>query len=515
MIDRTGRLALDAAVPPDGSLRSPEANPPALLEIGRSTEGRSIRAYVSGPARAELSILVVAGQHGDEPWAREAARRWLRERSEVEPGACPIDHFARLAVVPDANPDAAARGGRRNARGIDLNRDHLELVSDEARAIHALVSSFRPNLVVDLHNYPPRRRHLIARDLSIDADVQVGFPTHPAVRTALGPLEYAALEHDVRAELARSGFRSTGYTLFQESGRARPGSQQIGDARNGLALRFGVPTVLLEGRDPGRHATESDAERTVRAQQLALTCIVRWAQRHERILALGPPVPSVGDTVPIRARWERATGSRTFVFRRAGSGERLAVPWTEYVDRVRVLRTVALPRAYAVRIDARGLRATLERHEVDGELVGRGRPALVETPATEAAIARPRERVLDLNGYVVYSVHQRAGRALAVWLEPGSRYRLDRSAKAGGPQGETERPEVVRVLLPDYPAAVPPPGGRQALPSPDAHLRASRSSEDHPSLCSVGEPASPATLPGVRRVIGHRRGRGVNRGLPA
>jgi hypothetical protein len=42
-------------------------------------------------------------------------------------------------------------GFRTNARGLDLNRDHLKLDSAEARALVALVNAWRPHLHVDNH----------------------------------------------------------------------------------------------------------------------------------------------------------------------------------------------------------------------------------------------------------------------------------------------------------------------------------------------------------------------------
>jgi hypothetical protein len=57
-----------------------------------------------------------------------------------------------LHAVPMLNPDGAERFQRRNAQGIDINRDALLLQSPEGRALKALRDRFDPPLGFNLHN---------------------------------------------------------------------------------------------------------------------------------------------------------------------------------------------------------------------------------------------------------------------------------------------------------------------------------------------------------------------------
>ena len=82
--------------------------------LGRSLEGRPVIAYQLGDPASPRKVLVVGCIHGDEG-AGIAILDRLRQLGVL----AGID----LWLVPDANPDGHAAGTRRNARGVDLNRN--------------------------------------------------------------------------------------------------------------------------------------------------------------------------------------------------------------------------------------------------------------------------------------------------------------------------------------------------------------------------------------------------------
>ena len=100
-------LAVVAALP------APAAAESVLL--GRSTQGREIRAVRLGDPAAERRALVVGAIHGNET-AGMRVTRMLRKRISVSSA---VD----LWVIETVNPDGVARGTRGNARGVDLNRN--------------------------------------------------------------------------------------------------------------------------------------------------------------------------------------------------------------------------------------------------------------------------------------------------------------------------------------------------------------------------------------------------------
>jgi N-acetylmuramoyl-L-alanine amidase len=82
--------------------------------IGRSEQGRPIRAMRVGSARARTKLLVVGTVHGNEQAGRAVVARLKRARPP---------RGTALWLVDDANPDGTAANSRHNAHGVDLNRN--------------------------------------------------------------------------------------------------------------------------------------------------------------------------------------------------------------------------------------------------------------------------------------------------------------------------------------------------------------------------------------------------------
>jgi N-acetylmuramoyl-L-alanine amidase len=99
---------------PAEAAASPPAPSARAEVIGRSAEGRPIRAQRVGSPRARVKLLVVGAVHGNEPAGRAVVERLRR----VKP-----PRGTALWLIEDANPDGSAAGSRHNARGVDLNRN--------------------------------------------------------------------------------------------------------------------------------------------------------------------------------------------------------------------------------------------------------------------------------------------------------------------------------------------------------------------------------------------------------
>ena len=85
------------------------------LTFGSSVRGTKLRAVRLGDPNATRKALVVGSIHGDETEGHEIVR--ILRRSHRDTPA------VQLWVVKTVNPDGVDAGTRRNARGVDLNRN--------------------------------------------------------------------------------------------------------------------------------------------------------------------------------------------------------------------------------------------------------------------------------------------------------------------------------------------------------------------------------------------------------
>jgi len=143
--------------------------------FGETVEGRPLPLVVVGDARDarpesvmalnRTRVWLQATIHGDEVCGKEALLMVLRDLVAGEHD----DWLSSLTllIAPIYNADGNDRiapdtrrfqlgpiggmGGRANARGLDLNRDHMKLESPEARALSRAYQDYDPHVVVDLH----------------------------------------------------------------------------------------------------------------------------------------------------------------------------------------------------------------------------------------------------------------------------------------------------------------------------------------------------------------------------
>jgi protein MpaA len=132
----------------------------AVLEtrmLGTSVKGRPIYAYRVGDPDAKVTAVAMSTMHGNEPHTRQILAA-IRDGRKVRA----LD----LWLIPTMNPDGLARGSRKNAHGVDLNRNFPFAWADldgsyesgpgpasepETRAVMRFFKQVRPRYVVSFH----------------------------------------------------------------------------------------------------------------------------------------------------------------------------------------------------------------------------------------------------------------------------------------------------------------------------------------------------------------------------
>ena len=106
-----------APTSPSSAARTSERLPAAVVErrvIGESVRGRKLVAWRVGRPGNEAKAVIMSTMHGNERHTRQILLA-LRDGAEIRG----IDMW----LIPTYNPDGYARNTRKNAHGVDLNRN--------------------------------------------------------------------------------------------------------------------------------------------------------------------------------------------------------------------------------------------------------------------------------------------------------------------------------------------------------------------------------------------------------
>ncbi|MCU0227901.1 MAG: hypothetical protein MUF01_09715 [Bryobacterales bacterium] len=430
------------------------------LTIGFSFLGKPLEVRHWGNPTAPLRVLFLCGQHGDERGIRRALGEFVQKQLAGLLAGMP---HLQLAILADANPDGYELGVRQNAQGIDLNRDHLRLEAPETRAIHRFVGAWKPHLVVDMHNFPVRRKVLQQAELRLDWDVCLDYPSNPASGLSTGHPLLQSLMAALKLDLEANAFRFGRYCVFDSKNGVRHGTPHLVDARNVLTLRHGALTLLLEARNPS--SQEDRAQRRHVRQAVARACegILRWCQLHQTELATPAALLSTQARIPLRFR--RPLSPEGFLAPVADlhSGEPSSLCFPRYRPQTQGRRHVESPFAYAVPVAAHDLLRVLARHGFQSYLAARGERCIVSEslyggvgPQPPADAPRlPRMSSLryerSLEGFVIFPFQQPGAKLLALMLEPESVYSLHRLFTRSNKMQLGSLCPVRRVLLPCSP----------------------------------------------------------------
>lgn len=205
-----------------------------LEVIGQSVEGRDLCLVRigSGPTR----LLMWSQMHGDEPTATVALMDVfnfvVQRRSDAF--VQELLQNTTLLAIPMLNPDGAERFTRRNAQGLDINRDARDLATPEGRVLKAVRDRYQPHFGFNLHDQNARRT--VGR-----TNKQV------AIALMAPPFDWEESDNPVRVaakKVAAVIYQALGPYLYGHVARYDAGymPRAFGDAMQ----HWGTSTVLVE-----------------------------------------------------------------------------------------------------------------------------------------------------------------------------------------------------------------------------------------------------------------------------
>ncbi len=150
------------ATPRDAAASTPAATDTPTVRsqrtIGYSVRGHAIRAYEMGSRKADKTVVVIGAMHGNETAGSTVISALMAGH--------PIRGIHLWAVRRD-NPDGVLAGHRRNAHGVDLNRNFptkwkrlygnynsgpRPRSEPETRALMRFLNRVNPDSVVTMHS---------------------------------------------------------------------------------------------------------------------------------------------------------------------------------------------------------------------------------------------------------------------------------------------------------------------------------------------------------------------------
>ncbi|HEY4600684.1 MAG TPA: M14 family zinc carboxypeptidase [Cerasibacillus sp.] len=228
-----------------------------LEVIGQSVKGRDIYLvkYMKNPENP--TILYLTQQHGNEVLNTEGALEFIKHLGTGKTKGV-LDNV-NVLIVPRLNPDGAAGDvdfplddyvgdgdyhlTRYNANGVDLNRDHVNRLEPETKALHDnVLSAYDIDYMIDLHHQGPNSER--------DGELVSGSILYPTTSN---------VDPDVLLKSKQLGavvFEAIDAKGWGHLGKYNGGSAET-ISRNGIAVEYGISTLLFEMRGMADHFNEN------------------------------------------------------------------------------------------------------------------------------------------------------------------------------------------------------------------------------------------------------------------
>ncbi len=342
--------------------------------FGTSASGKPLHSIHFGNHKGKnpenkLRVLVFAQQHGNEPSGKEAL---LLLSKMVAKGA--FNHWhenMELWLVPQLNPEGADAHERRNAQGIDLNRDHVLLQAHETQALHALFHEVMPHVTIDIHEYQPFRESWKQFGAYKTFDVQAGIITNPNVNPSLVTFSSDHALPAIEQRLNKRGFTFHNYIVgpTPDKGRTRHSTVDIDDGRHSFAI-MNTMAFIFEGINARDGFAEGLERRTVSQYEALVALLDLLGEKSAEVIAKVEYSraelhhPKQNEAVAIRMEHVPDGRKLALLLESASTGKDTLVHVEEYHPVVEARLFVERPLAYLLPKNDSLLMQLLEKHRI-------------------------------------------------------------------------------------------------------------------------------------------------------
>ena len=337
--------------------------------VGESVEGRKIPLVkVSGKgdvSEDQTNIFFFAQQHGDEPSGKEGLLLLLNDFAEGKHGKWLKDF--NLLIMPQVNPDGGDMNQRRNANGIDLNRDHLVLKAPETQLVHKVFNTYKPEVTVDIHEYYPYSDYWKEFGYLKDFDIQLGGLTNMNVDSTIINLFYDEIKPFVNEKLTDAGYSFFEYTLGDLPGgeRLRHSTVDVNDGRQSFGI-LNTLSFIVEGKS-GKDSVDN-LERRAKSQYATTKSLLEYfSENSDKIDQLVNRSrkklvhAEEGEEVAIRMRHVRGDEPLKYPLKSLTSGKDTVFIVENFHTDIESLLSVKKPTAYLIPVEDEKLINWLDR----------------------------------------------------------------------------------------------------------------------------------------------------------
>lgn len=230
-----------------------KSSPRATVTVeGHSGEGRPLLGVflAEGEPGGKPTVSFTGSQHGNEPSGSDAALLLATYLAWGDDAAKALLEAVNVYVLVCANPDGRERDQRGNAGDVDVNRDHMNLATPEARVLHAAFDRVDPVVTVDLHQFGSPPLDVPPTPVSSEVIFEVASVQNPLAYPGI-----VAASHDLEGAVVQAVSAAFG----PGSASSYPPTQSSQDSsihRNHYGMHNAL-SLLFEARRPlPEYATE-------------------------------------------------------------------------------------------------------------------------------------------------------------------------------------------------------------------------------------------------------------------